>query len=38
MDDKSLQITNHAFLIYRDSSNDVKVSVMLINSDIWLSK
>ena len=36
MDNKSLQITNHDFLIYRDSNNDVKVSVMLINNDIWL--
>ena len=38
MDDKSLQITNHDFLIYRDSNNDVKVSVMLINNDIWLTQ
>ena len=34
MDNKNLQITNHDFLIYRDSNNDVKVSVMLINNDI----
>ena len=26
MDDKSLQITNHDFFIYRDSNNDVKVA------------
>lgn len=38
MGDKSLQITNHDFLIYRDSNNDVKVSVMLINNDIWLTQ
>ena len=38
MDEKSLQITNHDFLIYRDSNNDVKVSVMLINNDIWLTQ
>ena len=38
MDNKSLQITNHDFLIYRDSNNDVKVSVMLINNDIWLTQ
>ena len=34
MGDKKLQITNHDFLIYKDSSNDVKVIVMLINNDI----
>ena len=34
MDNKKLQITNHDFLIYKDSKNDVKVSVMLINNDI----
>ena len=38
MDNKSLQITNHDFLIYRDSNNDIKVSVMLINNDIWLTQ
>lgn len=38
MNDKSLQITNHDFLIYRDSNNDVKISVMLINNDIWLTQ
>ena len=32
MDNKNLQITNHDFLIYRDSNNDIKVSVMLINN------
>ena len=34
MDNKNLQITNHDFLIYKDSNNDIKVSVMLINNDI----
>ena len=34
MDNKSRQITNHEFLIYKDSKNDIKVSVMLINNDI----
>lgn len=29
---------NHDFLIYRDSNNDIKVSVMLINNDIWLTQ
>ena len=38
MAEKDLQITNHDFLIYRDSTNDVKVSVMLINNDIWLTQ
>lgn len=38
MDNKNLQITNHDFLIYRNSNNDVKVSVMLINNDIWLTQ
>ena len=33
-----LQVTTHDFLIYRDSNNDVKVSVMLINNDIWLTQ
>ena len=37
-DNESLQTTTHDFLIYRDSNNDVKVSVMLINSDIWLTQ
>ncbi len=35
---KGLQITNHDFLIYRDGNNDVKVSVMLINNDLWLTQ
>ena len=38
MNNKNLQITNHDFLIYRDSNNDIKVSVMLINNDIWLTQ
>ena len=38
MAEKSLQKTNHDFLIYRDGNNDVKVSVMLINSDLWLTQ
>ena len=38
MDNKNLQITNHDFLIYRDSNNDIKVSVMLINNDILLTQ
>ncbi len=35
---KDLQITNHDFLIYKDDNNDVKVSVLLINNDIWLTQ
>ncbi len=38
MSNKSLQVTNHDFLIYRDENHDVKVSVMLINNDIWLTQ
>ena len=38
MEDNNMQITNHDFLIYKDSNNDVKVSVMLINGDIWLTQ
>lgn len=38
MEGKNLQITNHDFLIYRDLNNDIKVSVMLINNDIWLTQ
>ena len=34
MDNKSRQITNHDFLIYKDSNNVIKVSVILINNDI----
>ena len=33
-----LQVTTHDFLIYRDGNNDVKVSVMLINNDLWLTQ
>ena len=33
-----LQITTHDFLIYRDGNNAVKVSVMLINNDLWLTQ
>lgn len=32
------QVTTHDFLIYRDGNNDVKVSVMLINNDLWLTQ
>ena len=34
----NLQITTHDFLIYKDDDNDVKVNVLLINKDIWLTQ
>lgn len=33
-----LQITNHDFIIYKDESGNVKVNVMLINKDLWLTQ
>ncbi len=33
-----LQITNHDFLIYKDENNDVKIRVLLINNEIWLTQ
>ena len=36
--ENDLQITTHDFLIYRDDNNDVKVNVLLINNDIWLTQ
>lgn len=38
MNEKNLQITNHDFLIYRDSNGNIKVNVMLINNDLWLTQ
>lgn len=38
MDENNLQVTNHDFLIYRDSTGDIKVNVMLINNDLWLTQ
>ena len=37
MEKKSLQATNQDFLIYIDGNN-VKISVMLINNDLWLTQ
>ena len=34
----NIQVTTHDFLIYRDADNDVKVNVLLINNDIWLTQ
>lgn len=36
--ENSLQITTHDFLIYRNDNDDVKVRVLLINNDIWLTQ
>ena len=33
-----LQVTTHDFLIYRDDKDNVKVNVLLINKDIWLTQ
>ena len=35
---KSFKTTTYDFLIYKDGNNDVKVSVMLINNDLWLTQ
>lgn len=37
-DEKTLQVTNNDFLIYKDANNNVKVEVMLINKDLWLTQ
>lgn len=29
---------NKSILIYKDGSNDIKVNVMLINNDLWLTQ
>jgi len=38
MEENKLQVTTHDFLIYKDSNDEVKVSVMLINHDLWLTQ
>ena len=38
MNKEKLQITNHDFLLYKDGNGNVKVSVMLINNDLWLTQ
>jgi len=38
MVENKLQVTNHDFIIYKDGSGNVKVNVMLINRDLWLSQ
>ena len=37
-DNDSLQTTTHDFLIYKDGNDNVKISVMLINNDLWLTQ
>src|SRR5574344_1674550 len=36
--DNKIQVTNHDFLIYKDGSGNINVSVLLINNDIWLTQ
>ncbi|MDO5561353.1 MAG: virulence RhuM family protein [bacterium] len=38
MNKDMIQVTNHDFLIYKDNSGNVKVNVMLINHDLWLTQ
>lgn len=38
MKEKDLQITKHDFLIYRNDNGNIKVNVMLINNDLWLTQ
>ena len=38
MSENDLQITKHDFLIYRNDKGDIKVNVMLINNDLWLTQ
>ena len=38
MNKENFQITNHDFIIYKDASGNVKVNVMLINHDLWLTQ
>ena len=35
---KHLQTTTHDFLIYKDGNDEIKVRVMLINNDLWLTQ
>ena len=37
-DNESLQTTTYDFLIYKDGNDNVKISVMLINNDLWLTQ
>lgn len=38
MNENDLQITKHDFLIYRNDNGDIKVNVMLLNNDLWLTQ
>ena len=33
-----IQVTKHDFIMYKDSTGNVKVRVMLINNDLWLTQ
>ena len=33
-----IQMSNRNFLIYKDDSNNIKVDVLLINNDLWLTQ
>ncbi|MDD4548036.1 MAG: virulence RhuM family protein [Bacilli bacterium] len=34
----NIQVTNNDFILYKDGSDDIKVSVMIINNDLWLTQ
>jgi hypothetical protein len=36
--DNKMQVTNHDFLLYKDGNDNINVSVLLINNDIWLTQ
>lgn len=38
MEESKLQITTHDFIIYKDYNENIKISVMLINNDLWLTQ
>ena len=38
MEENNLQLTTHDFLIYKDSNDEVKVRVLLINKNLWLTQ
>ncbi len=38
MNEKSINKEKHDFLIYKDSNDEVRVNVMLIDNDLWLTQ
>jgi len=38
MEERDLQVTTHDFLIYKDDNDEVKVRVLLINKNLWLTQ